>query len=85
MELKRYVNHNGTMRKHPSGTYYKVMDVNSVIVKHVKELEITEKYTLSLERKIREMEATLVNTTGIIDSLQKQLKINKALRSDAQM
>jgi len=82
--MKCYVNHNGHMLVHPQGTWCKVFDKNKLVAKMASKEIVQKNYIIKLEEKQDEMERTLRATTSIIDNLQKQLKINRTMRKDAQ-
>ena len=83
--MKKFVRLKEGMALHTSGGFYKVATVDNKIAKLTEELTMNRVYSETLEDNIKDLDRIVAATTQVIDDLQHQLKINKAMRKDARV
>ena len=73
----KFVQSSGKMVTHPEGQFYKVNHADMVI-------EDMQNQLGNLTKIVEELTMITETSTGIIDRLQEQLKLNRKLRSDSE-
>ena len=83
--MDKFVHMSNGMAKHPSGGFYKASTVDNKLGKLDDKLRVSNVYALTLEDQIIELNRVVNATTQVIDDLQQQLRVNKAMRKDARV